>query len=267
LFHVKLKVSRETIGLAQSFVVKPIKHSMSCPSPEVIGEQVHVQVARWLAVTPFSPQEGFLDRIKRMAAALALWGSRTNLTASPDDPGEIAFHIIDSLAPIALAPDENRCAIESSFAAGASVLDVGSGAGFPGLVLAAAFDAHFTLVESRRKRASYLQLASREMGLRNVTVEQRRVDPQSIQAEFDLATGRAFGALSDLYPIAAAALRPNGHVLLYASAGQNLEADAARRAGLVGPARWEYSVARGERSAMRMAALWRIAPKLNSPQI
>jgi 16S rRNA G527 N7-methylase RsmG len=133
-------------------------------------------------------------------------------------------------------------------------------------VLAAAFDAHFTLVESRRKRASYLEVVSHEMNLHNVTVEQRRIGPTVIQAGFNLVTGRAFGPLSDFYRIAAAALRPSGMVLVYASAGQNLAEDAARGAGLFGPAAWEYRVPHGGRDAARIAALWRATPAaLNSP--
>jgi 16S rRNA (guanine(527)-N(7))-methyltransferase RsmG len=225
--------------------------------PAAIAAQARASVARWLAETPLRLREGFLVRIERMAATLALWGAHTNLTASPDDPDEIAFHVIDSLAPIAFASGGDRGALECAFAADAAVLDIGAGAGFPGLVLAAAFDAHFTLVESRRKRASYLEVAAREMELRNVTVERRRVSPRSVAAEFDLVTGRAFGALAGVYRIAAAALRPGGLLLLYASSGQGLEENDARGAGLAGPTTWEYRVAHGTRVAVRRAALWR----------
>jgi len=115
----------------------------------------------------------FLARIERFAATLALWGSRTNLTAHPEDPSEVAFHIIDSLAPLTIASHPEGSILRGCFTSGRRVLDLGSGAGFPGLVLAAACEAHFTLVEARHKRASFLKTAATEMGLDNVTVLHR----------------------------------------------------------------------------------------------
>ncbi len=237
--------------------MKRQKQALPTSDPAAIAAEARATVARWLAGAPIRPRESFLDRIERMAATLALWGARTNLTAHPDDPEEIAFHVIDSLAPIAFAPDDERAALEAALAQDAAVLDIGAGAGFPGLVLAAAFDARFRLAESRRKRASYLEVAAQEMGLRNVAVEQRRLSPRNVQARFDLVTGRAFGALADLYRIAAAALRPRGLLLLYASAGQDLEEDKAHQAGFEGSATWQYPVEHGARVAIRKAALWR----------
>ena len=158
-----------------------------------------------------------------MAATLALWGAHTNLTAEASEPAEIAFHVIDSLAPIAFASSADREALEAALADGASALDLGSGAGFPGLVLAAAFEARFTLAESRRKRASYLQVAAHEMDLENVAIEQRRASAESVASGlYHLVTARAFGTSAELYEIAAAALSPGGLLLLYASADQML---------------------------------------------
>ncbi|MFA6033012.1 MAG: RsmG family class I SAM-dependent methyltransferase [Myxococcota bacterium] len=69
--------------------------------------------------------------------------------------------------------------------------DVGSGAGFPGLILPLFLDsaAHITLHEPRRKRASFLKTTSREMSLSNVTVEQDRVIPGAFSC--DAVTSRA----------------------------------------------------------------------------
>ena len=143
------------------------------------------------------PREGFLERIEKMAATLALWGAHTNLTAEASEPAEIAFHVIDSLAPIAFASGADREALEAALAEGASALDLGSGAGFPGLVLAAAFEARFTLGESRRKRASYLQVAAHEMDLeerRNrATPRERRKCRQRPLPSRDGARLRHFG--------------------------------------------------------------------------
>src|SRR5271154_1836519 len=116
----------------------------------------------------FKPPGGLFRRIGIFAAELARWGARFNLTAAPDNPAELAFHILDSLMPLILAVGEPAGLLGESFAPGKRILDLGSGAGFPGLVLAAATEAEFVLVESRRKRASFLTTAIGAMGLANV---------------------------------------------------------------------------------------------------
>lgn len=236
---------------------------------ETIARDVRERVALWLGETTLLPRGRFLERIGKLAATLALWGAYTNLTASPGDPAEIAFHIIDSLAPFAFASGANRDDLEAALAEDKTALDIGSGAGFPGLVLAAAFQARFTLVESRRKRASFLQVAAHEMNLKNVAIEQRRLSARTVSRGFDLVTARAFGTSAELYEIAAAALRPGAMFLLYGGlhqssseknlAEENLEATGesqARRAHLTGPAAWSYRLLHRERVIIRTAAFW-----------
>jgi 16S rRNA (guanine527-N7)-methyltransferase len=245
-------------------------------NPEKIASDARERVARWLRETTLSPHVGFLERIEKMAATLALWGAHTNLTADASDPVEIAFHVIDSLAPIAFATNVTREALEAALAEGANALDLGSGGGFPGLVLAAAFNARFTLAESRRKRASYLQVATHEMSLKNVAIEQRRASARSIGGGlYHLVTARAFGTSLELYEIAAEALSPGSILLLYASADQALDTSSGRAVLAEGDrsesldtsgadaahfaerAAWTYRLSHGERVATRTAILWR----------
>src|SRR5260370_27590785 len=63
-------------------------------------------------------QPVFLDRIERLAAALATWGVRMNLTAEPEEPSEIAFHVADSLAPLILASRHDGAFLSGTFSAG-----------------------------------------------------------------------------------------------------------------------------------------------------
>lgn len=256
-----IDVSRET---------SPRDASRSQANLESIAKDVRERVARWLGETTLLPRGRFLERIGKLAATLALWGRHTNLTASPGDPAEIAFHVIDSLAPFAFASGANRDALEVALVGDGTALDIGSGAGFPGLVLAAAFPVRFTLVESRRKRASFLQVAATEMELKNVAIEQHRLSARTVSSGFDLVTARAFGISAELYEIATAALRPGATFLLYAGlhqgspeknlAEENLEAigeSQARRAHLTGPAAWSYRLLHRERMIIRTAVLWR----------
>src|SRR5262249_27111544 len=117
----------------------------------------------------------FLERIERLAAHIAFWGVRFNITAAPGDPFEICFHIVDSLAPVTLGDRDET--LWGAFGTFTQVLDLGSGAGLPGLVLASAVPSSFPMVESRRKRVSFLKVTAADMGLKNVVVESRRINP------------------------------------------------------------------------------------------
>ena len=186
--------------------------------------------------------------MQTLAELLALWGARTNLTASPSDPAETSFHILDSLTPVLIAARPDRTAIPEmlgeKLAKGRRVLDLGSGAGFPGLVLAAASDARFTLSESRRKRASFLAAAVAEMGLDNAVVESARAEVEGIARDYDAMTARAIGNWASLWRIAAASIRPGGIVILYLARDQPLDIDLARASGFASCRRVQYEVDR-----------------------
>jgi 16S rRNA (guanine(527)-N(7))-methyltransferase RsmG len=187
--------------------------------PASIGAMTRDLVAEYLRNYPaFCPSASFFGCVENFAAELARWGKKSNLTAVPDDPAELAFHIIDSLMPILLAPDDSTGALSDAFAAGRRILDLGSGAGFPGLILAAASEAEFVLIEARRKRASFLAIASASMGLRNVRVDHRH--QTTFASEFDVVTARAFAQPAAFYEISGPALKPGGLRILYASARQ-----------------------------------------------
>lgn len=225
--------------------------------PQTIAAEVRAHLGRELAAAEFAAAEGaFLDRIEHLAAILVLWGSRINLTARPNDPAEIAFHVLDSLAPLMLARRGADEQLSRTFAPSRQILDAGSGAGFPGLVLAAASPAHFTLTEARHKRASFLNVASAEMGLDNLALVQRRLAPGDFSATFDAVLARAFGAPADFYEIAASALIPGGIAILYASGSQRLSLEAAREAGLIDYRRLPYELRRGGVGLGRVLALW-----------
>src|SRR5271167_5169649 len=137
-------------------------------SPDEIAANVRAQLAPAIsAIGVIARNSEFLDRIERMAAMLALWGPKINLTANPRDPDEVVFHVFDSIIPISIAASSKIIRLDRAH----RFLDIGSGAGFPGLVIAAAVNAHVTLIEARRKRATYLSEAAIEMGLQNVRVE------------------------------------------------------------------------------------------------
>jgi len=243
---------------------RPQKRARALSDPETIAREVRAIVSDSVAKLALS-RPGFLDRIERLAAAVATWGARMNLTAKPEEPSELAVHIIDSLAPLLLASREDGAFLSGTFSAGKRALDLGSGAGFPGLVLAAASEAHFTLAESRRKRASFLTVTASQMGLHNITVEAAHVKESQvgpvfpIEPIFDVVTARAFGDPAIVYRLAAAVLKPGGFAILYASPGQRLQLEEAAASGLDDYRRLAYEVERGDSIVNHILAVWRRA--------
>jgi 16S rRNA (guanine527-N7)-methyltransferase len=105
------------------------------------------------------------ERIDRYLAVLAAWGRHTRLTGERDEEAIVRKHVVDSLAAAPLLPPAGL------------VVDVGSGAGFPGLILACTRpDLDVVLVEARRRRVSFLREAAREAGLPLVSALEVRAE-------------------------------------------------------------------------------------------
>ena len=250
--------------------------------PERIGRETRRLVQEWLGDHPgLSLDLRLPERVEKLATTISLWGSRMNLTAEPSDPTQLAFHVLDSLMPLVvvqatpgssadigaataagqkIATSDLMATIREGFGEQERVLDLGAGAGFPGLVLAAATPASFVLLEARRKRASFLTVTAADMSLPNVTVEGRRGLPHGMEGGFDLVVARAFGQPPEVHKAAAKALRPGGLEMLYANPGQELNPEAAREAGLGEPWELPYSLLRGDAGSARVdriVAVWR----------
>ena len=122
------------------------------------------------------------SRLKAYVQLLERWNERHNLTGFVRREDLLKRGIADSMAALPLLPDQGAC------------MDVGSGAGFPGLVLAAAQPARtWTLVEPRRKRASFLIEAARVMELHNVRVLDQRLEQVHVRVR--AITSRAIAGL------------------------------------------------------------------------
>src|SRR5256884_9842220 len=125
---------------------------------------------------------GALDRLARFLDLLVLWNRRIHLTGARGLPSLLRNHAIDSLAPAAHIPKTGL------------VVDVGSGAGFPGIVLACLRpDLEIALIESRRRRASFLREAIRAIPLPAARVLEMRAEEAATDPE---QAGRAPIAIS-----------------------------------------------------------------------
>jgi len=146
-----------------------------------------------LALVPVSRET--LDRLDRFVAALLTWQRRINLIAPATIPEIWTRHVADSLQLLALAP-------------GARVwLDLGSGGGFPGIVIACALaekpGARVHLVESNGKKAAFLREAVRVTGAPAI-VHQARIEQTGtrIDEPIEVVTARAVAPLADLLGLA-----------------------------------------------------------------
>lgn len=111
---------------------------------------------------------------------LLKWNQHFNLTAISELEKMVSYHILDSLS---VAP----------YLSGGSILDFGSGAGFPGIPLACYFpEKHFVLVESVGKKARFIVQVCAELQLKNVEVVAKRIELLSpVQYRFDCIVSRA----------------------------------------------------------------------------
>ena len=129
------------------------------------------------------------EAARRMAAHLALvekWNRVHNLTAVRETGQMVVVHVLDSLS---LLPH---------LGAAKRVVDVGTGAGFPGIPLAIARpDATFTLLDSSHKKCAFLEQARAELALDNVDVVCERVEQWRPTQRYDAIASRAFADLGD----------------------------------------------------------------------
>jgi 16S rRNA (guanine527-N7)-methyltransferase len=125
-----------------------------------------------------------------------------------------------------------NCAVVASLVpTPCSLVDVGSGAGLPGIVLALLLpDAEITLVESMAKRAAFLGECVNDLGLGNVAVRRARAEELAGTMAVDVVTARAVAPLDRLAGLAVPLLRPGGIVLAIKGARAAQEVAAARDA-------------------------------------
>lgn len=139
-------------------------------------------------------------------ALIGKWTKIYNLTAVRDPAEMMTHHLLDSLAAIAPL---TRYLQGAGLEQGARVLDVGSGAGLPGVVIAICCpDLVVTCVDTVAKKAAFIKQAALALKLPNLTGLHARVE--SLVQPFDVICSRAFASLTDFTHWSVAALAPNG---------------------------------------------------------
>ena len=159
------------------------------------------------------------------AEALKEWNEKVNLTAITDDEGIAVKHFLDCLKII-------DCV---SIPDGASLIDVGTGAGFPGLVIAAVRpDLSVTLLDSTGKKLKAVEDIAARMGVNNVSFLHARAEEAGrlpeYREKFDFATARAVAELRVLLEYAAPFVKKGGTFVSMKGSASQEEIDGAKQA-------------------------------------
>jgi len=156
----------------------------------------------------------FFDYVKRYKEHLKKWNKIHNLTGAKKEALMDKF-IYDAVFPVSFLPSVKN------------ILDIGTGAGFPGMILAFALpETEVILCEPLQKRASFLQFIKADLGLKNVTVANCRVEelePQPI----DLVTSRAVTDTKMLMQLSAPFISKGSKLLFYKGERVFEEVDAS----------------------------------------
>jgi 16S rRNA (guanine527-N7)-methyltransferase len=141
------------------------------------------------------------ETLLKLVDELELGNAQFNLTAIRDRPGMLRKHVLDSMS---LQP----------FLRGERLADVGTGAGFPGLVLAVANpQRRFTLIEATGKKARFVEQTAQRIGSGNVLVVNSRSESYRPFELFDTVVARALSSLADFVAYAGHLCAPDGRLL------------------------------------------------------
>jgi len=170
-------------------------------------------LASGIASLNLSMTDEKIDQLLGFIKLIEKWNKAYNLTAIRDREEMARLHILDSLA---IAPH-----IE-----GKRVIDIGTGAGLPGIPLAICLpEIDFTLLDSNAKKTRFVQQVVLELKLKNVEVLHSRVENYHPEKTYDAVLTRAFAGLSDIVRLTAHLLSKDG--VLLAMKGQNPDAELA----------------------------------------
>lgn len=159
------------------------------------------RLAEGLRALEIDADDAVIDRLLGYRDLLARWNRVHNLTAVRDPQAMLSHHLLDSLSV-------------SRYLRGERVLDIGSGAGLPGLPLAVVNpERYFVLLDASAKRVRFLRQVVLELGLGNVEAVHARIERYRPETPFATVISRAFASLGDFAAVACAQLAGDGHML------------------------------------------------------
>jgi 16S rRNA (guanine527-N7)-methyltransferase len=162
-----------------------------------------------------------VDSMKTYLKMLLEWNQNINLTAIRNEEDAIEKHLFDSLLPSLLLDFNSK-----------NIIDIGSGAGFPGIPLAILFpNSQFTLLEPVQKKAKFLSAVTSTLGLKNITVLVKRAeDCLEERGRYDIAISRAVARLNILLELSIPLIKVDGFFISMKSLKANEEIKESKSA-------------------------------------
>lgn len=157
------------------------------------------------------------QQLQRYYDILSEWNKKINLTAITEYKDVVVKHFLDSAL---ILKSDLFVGQRLSDAGNSSVLDLGTGAGFPGIVLAVLYPGyHYTLVDSLNKRIEFLHIIKEELGLDQIRLYHGRAedfgrDPE-FRNQFDFVVSRAVAELPVLLEYCVPFVKPEGYFISY----------------------------------------------------
>lgn len=169
-----------------------------------------------------SLSENQLDKFTAYSSLLKEWNKKMNLTAITDDEGIAVKHFLDSMTAICTGR------------VGGRVIDVGTGAGFPGMVLKIAKpDISLTLLDSLNKRLTFLKAVSEELGIEDAELVHARAEDggqnSAYREKFDTAVSRAVANMTTLSEWCLPFVKIGGYFLALKGPAAEEELNEAKR--------------------------------------
>lgn len=142
------------------------------------------------------------EKLLDYLALLLKWNAVYNLTSVRDPRQMVTQHLLDAMAAL------------HAFSGAKRVLDVGSGGGLPGMVLAIwAPHMQVHMIDTVHKKTAFLTQVKAELGLTNANVHTGRVEQLEVKQKFDVITSRAFAELADFVNWSGHLLEEGGHMI------------------------------------------------------
>ena len=168
------------------------------------------------------------EKLKTYMDLLAQWNAVMDLTAVTDEEETLDKHFVDSLSPLPTG----------LLSGGKTLIDVGTGAGFPGLVLALACpDIQVTLLDAQQKRLTFLQAVCDQLNVQNVRIVHSRAEDGAripeLREHFDFAVARAVAPLNVLCEYLLPYARIGGKAICWKGPALDGEAEQGARAAAI----------------------------------
>lgn len=190
------------------------------PSGSTVDQRIRRDLDRVIEQLSLGVSSDHVDKLLAFVALLGRWNGAYNLTAIRDPVSMVTHHLADCLAVV----EPLRRRIKA--VAKPRVLDVGSGAGLPGVLLAVLNPQwSVTCVDKVGKKVAFMRQCASELGLRNLRPEHARVEQLEV-GKFDVITARAFGSLALLTELTSPLLKVDGAWMAMKGHVPQIEIDA-----------------------------------------